>query len=160
MPEHAPEIPAAVLVVEDDEALSTMLEFAFRRWGVTAHFAANGAKAIEVCRQRGAEIGLVLMEAVLPDMDGPTTLGSLRAIRPDLKFWFMGGTGGTYTQPELLASGAEGLLPKPFDLKALRAILGPTAGPMRGVERRTSRAEKTPWPRRHERRGLDRSRRS
>ena len=124
-----PEPPSqAVLVVEADAAVRRMLAAAFRRWGVAAHFAGSGAEAIEICRRHGACIGLALVEVALPEMDGPTTLDALRALHPDLRCWFVGGTGGGYTQRELLDCGAEGLLHKPFDLRMLRTLVGPIVG--------------------------------
>jgi CheY-like chemotaxis protein len=118
----------AVLVVDADAAVRRMLAAAFRKWGVPAHFAATGPEAVDLCRCHGSAIGLVLVEVVLPEMDGPATLDALRAVRPDLRCWFMGGTGGCYTKRELLDCGAEGLLLKPFDLGTLRSLLGPIAG--------------------------------
>jgi DNA-binding response OmpR family regulator len=125
MPEPPPRV---VLVVEADVAVRRMLAAAFRRWGMTAHLVANGADAVEYCRTDGAKIGLVLMEVGLPGMDGPTTLQALRALHPNLRCWFVGGTGGGYTQRQLLDFGAEGLLHKPFDLQALRTLVGPIIG--------------------------------
>ncbi|HEX4590781.1 MAG TPA: response regulator [Gemmataceae bacterium] len=132
-----------VLVVEPDADIRRMLSAAFRRWGVTAHFASDGPSAVDLCRQHAA-IGLVLLEVSLPEeMDGPATLNAILAIRPGLRCWFVGGHGGRYNRQQLMACGAEGLLPKPFDLKSLRKLLGrpsiPPPRPMPGAERRTVR---------------------
>ena len=75
------------------------------------------------CRQHGAAIGLVLMEVALPEMDGPTTARCLAGLCPNLRCWFMGGTGGGYYPGANCSTcGAEGLLPKPFDLQMLRTL--------------------------------------
>ena len=142
MPDPHPNAGSAVLVIEPVADIRRMLAAAFRRWGVAGHFAETGPAAIELFRRHAADIPLALVEVALPHMDGPTTLDGLRAVRPDVKCWFVGGIGGGYTQAELLDRGAEGLLPKPFDLRNLRELLGPFARPaprpMPGAERRTA----------------------
>jgi len=120
-----PSVPTAVhvLVAEGDPDIRRMLAAAFRRWGVTGHFAGSGPQAIELYRQHAADISLVLLEVALPEADGPAVLAAIRTICPGPRCWFVGGTDGEYTRQQLLDRGADGLLPKPFDLKSLRRIV-------------------------------------
>jgi CheY-like chemotaxis protein len=130
MPEPLSPDRPAVLVVDADPGVRRMLAAAFRQWGVTARFAEDGIEAVEACRQHGPAFGLALVEVHLPRMDGPSAIAAMRAFCPKLSCWFIGGIGGGYSQSDLRDCGAEGLLPKPFDLQALRTLLGPLAGPV------------------------------
>jgi two-component system, OmpR family, response regulator len=123
-----PEPPIkAVLVVEANPDISRLLAAAFSKWGVASHFESTGPDAVEWCCNHGSTIGMAFLGVSLPGMDGPTTLSALRALRPDLRCWFLGGFHDQYTLQDLLALGAEGVLSKPFDLQKLRSLLTPNA---------------------------------
>jgi CheY-like chemotaxis protein len=127
MPEPPPPSGSAVLVVDGDAGVRRMLAAAFRHWGVPAHFAGDGAEAVEACRQHGAAIGMALVEVTLPRTDGPSAVAALRLLRPNLPCWLIGSSGSSSPRPDLLKCGVTGLLPKPFDLSSLRRLLDPLA---------------------------------
>lgn len=112
----------AVLVVDDDpdvrEALADAVEGAGRR----VLIAEGGAEALEVLTQVPRPC-LVLLDLHMRPMSGPEFLQRLQA-RPDASdFPVVLVTGDRDHQAARNASGVVALLPKPFDVEALRAVL-------------------------------------
>src|SRR6516162_8634484 len=58
-----------ILVVEDDEAIRDILQFALEEHGYTVSFAANGQDGISVLKQMGQPC-LILLDLMMPVMDG------------------------------------------------------------------------------------------
>jgi CheY-like chemotaxis protein len=75
----------ALLIIEDNadvrEALTEALEA--DGWRVLA--AADGHTGVQLFRQHGAEIVLVILDLMMPDLDGAQVLQALRAINPTVK---------------------------------------------------------------------------
>ena len=59
--------------------------------GYTVLEAASGVEALQIIGERGAPVDLVVSDVVMPEMDGPTLLGELRKLYPDLKVIFVSG---------------------------------------------------------------------
>jgi CheY-like chemotaxis protein len=100
--------------VENDQAVRKMLELALGQAGFHVLSAAGGAEGIRLHQQHGAGINVVLLDVLMPGMDGVETLAVLRAHNPRLPVVFMSGSTGDYTQEELVAAGAYCVLQKPF----------------------------------------------
>ena len=78
-------MPKNILVVDDDPAQRRLLESLVTSQGYRASVASNGAAALEALRAPGgSEIDLVLMDLVMPGMNGMEVLGELRPERPAL----------------------------------------------------------------------------
>lgn len=110
---------ASILLVEDEEAVRAFSARALKSRGYTIHEAVSGAEALEVMEDVDGEIDLVVSDVVMPEMDGPTLLGKLRAVHPEIKFIFVSG----YAEEAFSKNLPEGekfrFLPKPFSLKQL-----------------------------------------
>jgi CheY-like chemotaxis protein len=59
-----------VLVVDDDEDIRETFEMILRHAGYGVVTASNGQAALEVLRTRGNEIGLILLDVLMPNMNG------------------------------------------------------------------------------------------
>lgn len=113
---------AAVLIVDDQENICRLVDVALRNRGVTCWVAHSGAAAIEVLREHVTEIGCALVDMNMPAMDGIATVRGLRAIKPSL--WCLLCTGsGDIDDDAFLASGAIGVITKPFTLDQLERVL-------------------------------------
>ena len=53
--------------------------------------ASNGIEALEVLEEKNGAVDLVVSDVVMPEMDGPTLLKSMRERNPDLKIIFVSG---------------------------------------------------------------------
>jgi DNA-binding response OmpR family regulator len=88
----------AILLVEDEKVVSTYLSSYFRRSGYDVDIAANGADALKTAQARNYD--LVLLDLLLPDMDGVDVLEELKKQSPNTAVIIV--TGVT-AEPEILA---------------------------------------------------------
>ena len=71
----------SILIVEDDPAIRAMLLSALRREPLRVEAAADGIEALE--RMRAGIFALVIVDLMMPRMDGFTFIKELRALRLD-----------------------------------------------------------------------------
>lgn len=69
--------PKTVLVVEDKASLTQMLQFLFLSKGLSVQVAFNGKEALE--KARSVLPSLILMDIMMPEMDGLEVLEKLKA---------------------------------------------------------------------------------
>jgi CheY-like chemotaxis protein len=65
----------------------------------------------------------VLLDVLMPRLDGPQTLAVLQALEPEIVCCFRTGFPGQYIATELLARGARHLIAKPFHLPEAVALI-------------------------------------
>jgi CheY-like chemotaxis protein len=102
--------------VDDDADVRALLDVGLRHYGFEVWQATNGQEAVELYRQQGSEIDLVLLDVRMPILDGPQTLAALLQLNPHLRSCFMTGQAGSYSEEQLLALGATHVFQKPFQL--------------------------------------------
>jgi two-component system OmpR family response regulator len=119
-------IPEARLLVVDDEPnirelLATSLRFA----GFEVHTAADGAAALRVARQ--LELDLVVLDVMLPDMDGFAVTRRLREKGQHVPVVFLTARDDTQDKVTGLTVGGDDYVTKPFSLEEvvarIRAVL-------------------------------------
>lgn len=126
-----------VLVVDDEKEVVDPVSRVLRRCGYSVLEAENGEHALAVFRERAAAVDLVVLDLVMPKMDGRRCLKHLREIDPGVKVLLVTGYTTDGTIDELLAEGAAEVFEKPLDFAAFtgavrRLIAGRTAGPRQG----------------------------
>src|SRR3954452_1389960 len=89
-------MPQTILVVDDDPVQRRLLETAISRSGMQVVTAPGGQPALDLINgPRGAQITLMLLDLVMPDMGGLDVLGKLRASSPELLVIVLTAKGGT-----------------------------------------------------------------
>jgi PAS domain S-box-containing protein len=110
-----PHSEAVVLVVEDDEAVREVTQTFLERAGLRVWLADGGHAALRLLEERGEEVGLVLLDFAMPDLDGLQVLDQIRRTRPELPVILATG----YTAQAAVRRAAEGaftgVIQKPFD---------------------------------------------
>jgi two-component system, cell cycle sensor histidine kinase and response regulator CckA len=81
-----------VLVAEDDPSVRSLIVRILERRGFEVLEASNGAVALEVLRAGGAQIDMLITDANMPEMDGPTLIAAATESRPDLPVLLISGT--------------------------------------------------------------------
>jgi CheY-like chemotaxis protein len=114
----APALPG-ILIVDDEPAIRQLLQMSLEVQGFRVWAAANGAEAVQLYQLHRAAIAVVLLDVIMPGLDGPRTLEALEQFDPGVCCLFMSGNLGAYTEQELLRRGARGLVSKPFVLETL-----------------------------------------
>jgi two-component system cell cycle sensor histidine kinase/response regulator CckA len=108
-----------ILLVEDEDPVRAVNARALTARGYTVLEAASGIEAMEIITERGAPVDLVVSDVVMPEMDGPTLLGELRKLYPDLKVIFVSGYAEEAFRKNLPEGEEFNFLPKPFSLRQL-----------------------------------------
>ncbi|MGA3295424.1 MAG: PAS domain S-box protein [Candidatus Acidiferrales bacterium] len=112
-----------ILLVEDDEALRTLILHSLTGRGYTVLEAANGTEALRIAGQRSREIELLLTDVVMPGMSGPQVADRVVALCPDVKVVYMSGYSEFAAKHDDLLKQGWRLLQKPLTLNDLvRAV--------------------------------------
>jgi DNA-binding response OmpR family regulator len=108
----------AILIVEDDEAIASGLVRVLDSQGYAVRRLARGGPALQAA---GPEVGLVVLDLGLPDVDGIDVCRRLRAARPDLAVLILSARDQELDVVAGLDAGADDYLVKPFRLSELLA---------------------------------------
>jgi two-component system cell cycle sensor histidine kinase/response regulator CckA len=108
-----------ILLVEDEDPVRAVNARALTARGYTVLEAASGVEALQIIEERGTSVDLVVSDVVMPEMDGPTLLGELRKLYPDLKVIFVSGYAEDAFKKNLPEGEEFNFLPKPFSLRQL-----------------------------------------
>jgi DNA-binding response OmpR family regulator len=120
--------PSGILLVEDDDAIASGLARVLDSQGYVVSRAGRGRAALT---QAGEDVGLVVLDLGLPDMDGLDVCRALRAARPDLGILILTARDQELDVVAGLDAGADDYLIKPFRLSELLARV--RAGLRRGA---------------------------
>ncbi|MBV9991691.1 MAG: sigma-54-dependent Fis family transcriptional regulator [Alphaproteobacteria bacterium] len=103
-----------ILVVDDDPVQRRLLETAITRTGMSVVTAPGGGPALDLVKgPRGEQIALMLLDLLMPDMDGLEVLAKLRVSHPDLPVIVLTAKGGIDSAVEAMRAGANDFLVKP-----------------------------------------------
>ena len=103
-----------ILIVDDDPVQRRLLEAAISRSGMTVVTAPGGQPALDLVEgPRGDQISCVLLDLVMPDMDGLQVLAKLRATNTALPVIVLTAKGGIDSAVEAMRAGANDFLVKP-----------------------------------------------
>ena len=112
-----------ILLVDDEESLIALGARMLEHLGITVLTAADGLQAVELYRERGKEIDLVLMDLTMPHMDGAEAFGELRRLNPDVCVVLASGYSHEDVASRFAGKGLDGVLQKPYTLAKLREAL-------------------------------------
>ncbi len=108
-----------ILMVEDDPALLTLGQMILSRMGHEVLLANSPSAALEHARQRGDQIGLVISDVIMPEMNGRELAEQLREHLPRSRQLFMSGyTADAIAERGVLEEGVH-FIQKPFSSKEL-----------------------------------------
>src|SRR5437870_7562031 len=119
-----------VLIVDDDDGLRDALHLTLDDEYAVVD-AAHGRTALSMVRSE--RVDLVLLDILMPDVDGLEILQELKALEPDLPVIMMTGVKTVRTTVAAMKLGASDYLTKPFQEEELLATI------RRALEQRTDR---------------------
>jgi DNA-binding response OmpR family regulator len=108
-----------VVVVEDEDAIRRGIVDALKIAGYEAVEAADGVVGLQESRRAGVD--LVLLDLLLPKLDGFDVLSELRATHPSLPVIILTARGSEEDRVRGLRSGADDYVVKPFSARELLA---------------------------------------
>ncbi len=133
-----------VLIAEDNSTNRQVILHQLRRLGHQATAVEDGAKVVAACR--AAPYDLILMDVMMPEMDGLTATRLIRSEeQPDRHLPIIGLTAGSQSEhlARCLAAGMDEVATKPITLSRLRDLLRPVVAraPASGAKPVRSRLE-------------------
>jgi len=116
-----------ILLVDDEKMIVDVGTALLKELGYKVASAASGPEALEYYERNWRTIDLVVLDMIMPDMDGGRLYRELKEINPNVKALLSSGHGLEGRASRILKSGCNGFIQKPFNLdvlsKKLREIL-------------------------------------
>jgi CheY-like chemotaxis protein len=112
-----------VLLVDDEDTLRNMEIALLNIIGFSAVTAANGREAIDLYKTRTSEIDLVILDLVLPEMDGVKTYYELRKINQTVPVLICSGYSAELVTDVIANDDKAAFLNKPYKPTELRRVL-------------------------------------
>ena len=116
---HADGSPTRALVVDDEIMLAELLTMALRYDGWDVRSAGSGTEAIRAARDFSPDV--VLLDVMLPDIDGLEVLRRLRANDPDVPVLFLTARDAVEDRIAGITAGGDDYVTKPFSLEEVVA---------------------------------------
>jgi len=108
-----------ILLIEDEEGVMDVIRALLERLGYIVLEGRTGGEAIRIARTFDGIIDLAILDILLPDMNGKAVYPLLVEARPNLKVIVCSGYSLEGPAQEILDSGAQGFIQKPFSLATL-----------------------------------------
>ncbi|MGV0107718.1 histidine kinase [Nostoc sp. DSM 114160] len=112
------ELPAGhgelILIVDDEDSIREVTQTWLEQNAYKVLVASDGIDAIALYTKHQQEISVVLIDMMMPYMDGPTTINVLKKINPDIKIIGVSGLASNHTMIKNLGNSVKTLLSKPY----------------------------------------------
>ncbi|SHO50845.1 hybrid sensor histidine kinase/response regulator [Desulfopila aestuarii] len=108
-----------ILLVDDEEMIVEVGEAVLKKLGYRVLVARGGRQAIGLLEEYGDDIDLVLLDMIMPGMDGGKTFDALRALSPNLLIILSSGYAMSDEAMEIMQRGCNGFIQKPYNLSEL-----------------------------------------
>ncbi|SMC23057.1 PAS domain S-box-containing protein [Desulfacinum hydrothermale DSM 13146] len=133
-PKPAARRTGTVLLVDDEEPTREIGSEMLEHCGHKVFTAGNGEEALELYRQQGHQIDVVILDWIMPGMGGQKCMEKLLALDPDARIIIASGFSPTEGPPELVRAQAFDFIAKPYPIQQLldiidRALDRPVSGP-------------------------------
>jgi CheY-like chemotaxis protein len=116
-----------VLLVDDEDMIIDVGRDVIKKLGYKVMTAKSGKEAIEIYKNKEAEIDMVILDMIMPEMGGGDVYDHLKDVNPDIKVLLSSGYSINGHANKILSRGCNGFIQKPFNIKDLsqeiRAVL-------------------------------------
>ena len=114
-----------ILIVDDDPVQRRLLETAIARIGLQTMTAPGGGPALDfLFSPKGEQVALVLLDLMMPDVDGIEVLSKLRAANREMPVVVLTAKGGIDSAVEAMRAGATDFLVKPASPERIKVSIG------------------------------------
>ena len=113
-----------ILIVDDDPTQRRLIQSVVEREGYAVALAEGGEQAVKVLESdAGDEVALMLLDLVMPDLDGMAVLERIRPKRPGLPTIVLTAQSGIDVIVKVMRSGAVDFIPKPASPERLKVSM-------------------------------------
>jgi CheY-like chemotaxis protein len=113
-----------ILLVDDEEIVRDMMTKALRSFGYKIVTCMDGMEAVDLYRQSWKDFDLVILDMMMPRMNGRDAFFEMRSINGDIKALLISGFSIDGEAQSLLDAGMKGFIQKPFNFNELSKIIG------------------------------------
>ncbi|MGM9941552.1 MAG: response regulator transcription factor [Bulleidia sp.] len=106
-----------ILIVDDEEKIRNMIVKYAVHEGFMTEEACNGAIAVDLCTKN--DYDLVVMDIMMPELDGFSAVKEIKQFKPDLPFIMLSALGEEYDRIHGFDVGVDDYVIKPFSCKEL-----------------------------------------
>ena len=108
-----------ILLVDDEDMIIDATSEMLETLGYSVNVARSGEEAILFCRKNNDIIDLVILDIVMPAMNGSEAYSILKEINPQIKVLLSSGYSVNESVTKMLDNGCQGFIQKPFSLTQL-----------------------------------------
>lgn len=112
-----------ILVVDDEEKIRTLIKKYAEFEGHAVTEAENGMRAVELCRQTPNKFDIIIMDVMMPELDGFSAVSEIRKIC-DCSVLMLSARGEEYDKIHGFELGIDDYVVKPFSPKELMMRVG------------------------------------
>ncbi len=105
-----------ILLVDDEEVVINVNRMVLERLGYKVFMAKSGEEAIEIYQNNKDGIDLVILDMIMPGMEGGKTFDFLKSINPDLKAILSSGYSINEEVARIIERGCQAFIQKPFSM--------------------------------------------
>jgi CheY-like chemotaxis protein len=130
-----------ILVVDDEVIVGQLCQTILQDFGYRVSLFSNSKDSVEFFRANHADIDMVILDMIMPQMNGSECFAEMKNIKPDIKAIMATGYDVSERTQKLLTRGIAGFLQKPFRENTLLRMVsdvlkvdgyGKTKPPLRG----------------------------
>jgi len=108
-----------ILLVDDEEMVIDVGQAMLENLGYRVISVGNGQAAIDAVIAQGMRLDLVILDLIMPDMDGGKTFDRIREIQPQMPVLLSSGYALNGQAEEIIRKGCNGFIQKPFNISDL-----------------------------------------
>ena len=108
-----------ILLIDDEEFIIVVCQTMLENLGYRVIVCRGGQEAVKVITDMGKEIDLVILDMIMPGMDGATTFDRVRDIQPDMPVLLSSGYSINGHADYIMRKGCNGFIQKPYNISEL-----------------------------------------
>ncbi len=108
-----------ILLVDDEDVIIDVGSEILEVLGYKVSVARSGREAIEIYKEKQNEIDMVILDMIMPEMDGGETFNALKSIDPGIKVILSSGYSADARSTRMMEEGCYGFIQKPYSVNTL-----------------------------------------
>jgi CheY-like chemotaxis protein len=113
-----------ILLVDDEDIIIDVGKAMLEKLGYSVLVARSGLEAVETLTRMKTGIRLVILDLIMPEMDGGKTFDRLRSVCPDMPVLLSSGYAINGHADQIMRRGCNGFIQKPFTISELSQKIG------------------------------------
>jgi len=105
-----------ILLVDDEQLILDVGKAMLEKLGYRVLIGKGGQEAFDILKEKGEIINLVILDMIMPGMDGGDVFDKIRSIKPQLPVLLSSGYSINRKAEDIMKRGCNGFIQKPFNI--------------------------------------------